>query len=339
MKSVIYELTSPGVLTHKELELDENNLRENEIVAKTEYSAISTGTEIAAWLGKPPLRPSVMYPRLMGYCNLAQVMKIGSAVTNVKPGDYVLTHQSHRSAFICPQSDILLHTTSCDEILRKKLTAIYLYHLGYSALLAGGYKPGHQVAIIGMGTLGITTASLAKAFGTKPIIFTNQEINKEQMDQIGLTHIFNKHDAHAFKHLLFDIDGVDIVINTSNNWADFLLSMQVTRKKGEVICLGFPGRGEPKPDFNPLDSQYFYDKQLSIKQCGYTTDLDISPVDVRFTLKRNLNYLSQLVIDKTLDPSCILSKEISWRQLETIYQSLSTRKNNLYSALINWKYS
>src|SRR5579872_6885489 len=176
IKNIVYELVSPYTLVKSELELNIDRFKSDDILAETKYSAISTGTEIAAWEGKPPLRPSKIYPRLMGYCNLAKVIKVGSSISDISVGNYILTHQSHRTAFICKHSDILLCVDEQDETLLKKLTTTYLYHLGYAALLAGNYKPGHYVAIVGLGTLGITTATLVKLFGIQPFIFSNQVI-------------------------------------------------------------------------------------------------------------------------------------------------------------------
>lgn len=329
MKSIIYELEAPYKLIQKEVELDES-LASSEILAETEYSVISTGTELAAWVGKPSLRPSIQYPRLMGYCNLAKVIKLGTGVTDISVGDYILTHQSHRTAFVCKQSDVLLHVTDKNESMRKKISATYLYHLGYSALLMGCYSPGHHVAIIGMGAVGIATASLVKVFGSEPIIFTNQN------SQFSLAF---KKDAYypGLTNELCDMDGVDIVINTSDSWSDYLLSLQLARKGGEVICIGFPGRGRIQPEFNPLDSQYLYDKQLSIKQCGYMPNIDVKPIDIRFTLKRNMRYLSTLIYGGVIDPFHILTKEFLWKNLDQVYPLLLSREAGVHSSLISWK--
>ncbi|MBI4523171.1 MAG: zinc-binding dehydrogenase [Deltaproteobacteria bacterium] len=338
MKSIVYELESPYTLVQKQLDLDDYRLASCDIVAETEYTAVSTGTEIAAWAGKPPLRPSKPYPRLVGYCNLAKIIKVGSSISDLFVGDYILTRQSHRSAFICNRSEVLLRVTVPSEVMRKKLTATYLYHLGYSALIAGIYKPGHQVAIIGMGTVGLATASLVKAFGSQPLLFTNQEIGKTPMTKMGFSSIFGKNiSASEFRNQLWDTDGVDISINTSNKWSDYRLALQLVRKGGEVICIGFPGRGEAPPDFNPLDSQYFYDKQLIIRQSGYMPDVDVRAIDARFTVKRNIQYISGLILSGLVDTLDILSTEISWLNLDTVYKSLASREPGMYSALINWR--
>lgn len=329
MDSIFYELDAPLTLTQKKKNIDLNNLGENEIIAETVYSVISTGTEIAAWEGKPPLRPSKVYPRLMGYCNLAEVKKVGNAITEIHAGDYILTHQSHRTAFVCNRMEVLLCVKEQDECLLKKITATYLYHLGYAALIAGEYKPGYYVAIVGMGVLGITTSSLSRVFGTIPFVFTNQ--------QMGRLSFKKEYPGSDVMFELCGMDGVDIVINTSNKWQDYMLCLQLARKGGSVICLGFPGRGENNSDFNPLDSQYFYDKQLTIKHCGYFSEANIDPIDVRFTVKRNMKYLYSLISTCCLDPLEILQKEFSWKNLAEAYALLSARKEGFHTALVNWR--
>lgn len=337
-KNYLYELHSPFNLKKIEFNANHYALNDDEIYAETEYTAISAGTEIAAWMGKTGLRPGSTYPRLIGYCNLAKVIKMGSHVKNLNLGDYILTHQSHRTTFICKQKDILLQVVDENEDVRKKMTVLYLYHLGYAALMTGNLRPGNQVAIIGMGTLGIATAALLKAFGMQPFIFTDQIVRKEWKNKMGFHFIFPKNANESdFKKELYDLDGADIVINTSDEWSDFLLSQQIARKGGKIICVGFPGRDKKSPTFNPLDSQYFYDKQLCIKHSGYSTDIEADAIDVRFTLKRNMKYLASLVTLNLINPFDILSQEFKSENLQDAYDFIASRKHGQYSALIGWK--
>lgn len=338
MKSIVYELTSAQCLSQRDVILDVGQLPPGTLFAETQYSAISTGTECAAWLGKPPLRPTAsIYPRLMGYCNLAKVVKVGAGVTEFREGDRILTHQSHRSGFIIPTSEVLLRVNDSEPKLLKKLTATYLYHLGFNALQQGDYRPGHHVAVVGMGTLGITTASLLVALGALPFLFTRQIESMKAIASLRASSIFHK-DSFDVAQVseLSGMPGVDLVINTSNAWSDLLLSLRLCRKGATLVCLGFPGRGEAAPEFNPLDSQYFYDKQLTLKHSGYTPDLEAPPIDIRFTKKRNMSYLASLIRRGLLDPNEILSLTLPWTELAGAYQSLCERSGGSYSALLEW---
>lgn len=333
MTGFYYQLDAQKSLSKQPFRWQVDTLTSDQIYAETAYSVISTGTEVAAWQGLKPLRPIKLYPRVMGYCNMAKVIAKGKNVISVNEGDYILTHQSHRTDFICSEHEVLLSFTHTQQELLKSLTTTYLYHLGYAALLAGDFKPGYQVAVIGMGSLGVTTASLVKALGGEPIVFSNQSLGNVEFKQF-----FRKSD---FKLEILEsvtgMPGVDLVINTSNRWEDHELALKVARKLGCIVCLGFPGRGEPAPDFNPFEPEYFYDKQLTIKHCGYVAEDDLKPEDVRFTLKRNIKYLASLIESKQLDTSLIISDVCPADELESAYLRLSAREQGLRTILLDWK--
>ena len=63
--------------------------------------------------------------------------------------------------------------------------------------------------------------------------------------------------------------GFDLVVLTANPWSAFRLSVEMARAGGRISILGFPGRGEAPPDFNPLDPKWFYGKQLTLIGAGF----------------------------------------------------------------------
>lgn len=334
--SLIYELAAPKVLGVKELQINANSLDSNSVFAKTLFSAISTGTELAAWTGKPPLRPSIMYPRLVGYCNVAQVQAVGPAVNDLVVGDVILTHQSHRSSFCCNPQDVLLKTRDISQASQKRLATTYLYHLGYSSLLEGGYKPGSEVAIVGLGALGFACASLVSAYGGSPVVFSGRGTTSALLKHIPYAQSFNKNENRMPYPSTIGLDGADIVINTSDSWADYELSLNMVRRGGTVVLLGFPGRGMALPAFNPLDSKYVYDKTITIRQAGHVPDLNVLPIDLRFTLKRNLAHIFSLLESGRLDASPLAKTCYSWKSLQAAYEFLGDRPEDALSAVLDW---
>lgn len=328
IKSKVYSLEAPERLSLVERELDDGALPAEHVFAKTIWSVISPGTELAAWEGLPPLRPSKVYPRLMGYCNVAEVVSVGKDVGAIQPGDKILTHQSHCSHFICDQSEILYQMGSeVSESSAKALACTYLYHLGYAAIRAGNFFPGDVVGIVGVGTLGVSTALLLKNFGCEPYLFTNQQPLKQKLSAMGLERF------HLKQNLNLD---ADIVINTSNRWEDHQLCMHLARLGGTIVNLGFPGRGESAPKENPLDSRYFYDKQLKIVHCGYVTEKELPAIENNFTLKRNINYLADLIKRGVLKPQELFFQEFSSEDLGDVYRRMSKRQIEGFSCYLNW---
>ncbi len=333
--SKIVTLEGPGKVAIREEELCEESLGENDVLGETLYSALSVGTELAAYAGAPPLRPGPVYPRVVGYCNVAEIKAVGAMVKSFRPGDRVLNFQSHRSSFICDQAAIASKLPeNADSVCA---TTTYLFHLAYSALLKGGFVPGHRVSFVGLGTIGIAGCALASSFGAIVEAFSNQEASRSLALRIGAraAHAKTETDGQAGSE---EFGRADLVITTSNDWSDWRLALEVAREGGTICMLGFPGRTDPIPDFNPLDSRYFYDKQLTIVACGKTPDFDVPRKDLRFTLKRNCAYLLERIADGKLPARELISGIRPWEEIEEVYKELMNRSDKaVLSFVLKWR--
>jgi hypothetical protein len=141
-QSQVLWLNAPRTLEFRTTEL--GVCADDQIICETIITAISPGTELAAYTGLEPLRPGRQYPRLQGYCNVARVREVGASVTSVKPGQSVLTFQSHRTAFATKANEVL-HVLS-DTDVPDQVVCAYLYHLGYNAVLSWHGHPGYHHA-------------------------------------------------------------------------------------------------------------------------------------------------------------------------------------------------
>lgn len=335
INSHIYELRSPRELVIKTESLEASSLLQSQLLCRTLYSAISPGTEVAAYVGDPPLRPGPIYPRVIGYCNVAEVVAIGEFVTQYKVGDRILSFQSHRSAFISNEDRIICKIPDGVDLVEASVT--YLFHLGYNALLKGGFQPGNSVAVLGLGALGLTSLAVANAFGGEAIGITGQINLEDTAHAFGAVHVFQKNQLDCSSMVKEHSNGgVDMLITTSSSWSDWRLAISSVRKEGVICVIGFPGRVQPKPTFNPLDSQYLYDSQLKIVNCGYSPDLDVEPYEIRFTQKRNCNFLLGQIIRKRLPAANLISKIVSWRGLGALYEQMASKDRNIITGVLDW---
>jgi threonine dehydrogenase-like Zn-dependent dehydrogenase len=334
--SKIFELTQPKTLQIKEELLDLENLAPTELAAKTLFSAVSPGTEVAAYRGDPPLRPMKVYPRVVGYCNVAEVIAVGSAVKSYSVGDRILSFQSHRSSYVCAEQDVIARVPS--SIGSAQAATTYLFHLGYNALLKGGFQPGLNVAVIGLGTLGLATVALTNAFGGRVFALSNQDSSLKLADELGAFGAVRKDQVDLRHKILQQTDqvGIDLVITTSGSWEDWSLAVSIARKEGTVAVLGFPGRTQPIPPFNPIDSQYFYDSQLRLIACGHSPDLDVPASDIRFTVKRNCKFLMDLISQGRLPADRLAAERVEWSKVGQAYDRLLQREAGLLTCILDW---
>lgn len=296
----VAELTAPHELRFVDTVL-RDELQEHEIYAETICSAISPGTETAAYLGSKPLRPGNGYPRVVGYCNVAKIKHVGKNVKDYRFRDIILTGQSHRTAFVCNEGSIYLKIPNGYDL--HKAATTFLYHLGYEALKRGTFGGDQNVAIIGLGTLGTITVDVANCMGVNVFSFSNR-----------------------FKSDIPKVP-IDLVITTSNTWADWLLALNIVKNEGTIGVLGFPGRGQAMPDFNPLEPQYLYAKNLTIVYCGHTPDSRV---------RLSCEWLLALIQNGKLHPGKIISNVYPWRRLEEAYKNLIAKRDP-YTAILTYE--
>ena len=330
---VFYQLCAPGQL---ELLPDPRGLGGHstpdaeQIICRTEMSALSPGTELSAYRGDPPLRPqAIVYPRLQGYCNVSTILKCGAKVPkHLKEGDRVITQQSHRSGFMIPYQEALALLPA--DMDARTASVTYLFHLGYSAFLKSGAVQGDRAAILGLGTLGLTTAALFKAGGIPMTVFSNFDQLCSTVRHFGLGNTLPKKvgmNSNKFDH----------VVVTTNEWADWKMALELCAPGGKITTLGFPGRGQAEPNFNPLDSRYFYDKQLTIQSCGYMpTGINESRRDRPRAIRFNFEFLLEAISDGRIPAAALIKESRSYLELGEVYSEMLAGDRSALTTVLDW---
>jgi threonine dehydrogenase-like Zn-dependent dehydrogenase len=268
---------------------------------------------------------------------VAEIVAVGTGVSDYRVGDRILTNQSHRSAFICPAEKIIARIPK--EVSSPEASVTYLYQLGYSALLRGSLCPGHHVFVVGLGTLGLATLSLASLFGANAYGVSRHASSLKLAEDFGARKAVGKDDPQGVERLAQATGegGADLVVTTSNSWDDWRLALRLARRGGTIAVLGFPGRAQGAPDFNPLDSQFFYDRQLTLVACGLSPDRSVPPWDIRFTLSRNCAFLLDLIRQKRIPAGRLVSDTLNWADLEQAYQRVEAGTSGPGTFVLEWK--
>ena len=82
-----------------------------------------------------------------------------------------------------------------------------------------------------------------------------------------------------------------------------------------------------------MDSQYVYEKQLTIRACG-KNDMDEGG---RQKLKDTCNAIVQNISRGILNPEALLDKVVCWESLPQIYSDLSIGSSRLGTIVLNWR--
>ena len=329
VRGVKYILEEPHRL--KLIKFEAEIQGEKDVMSRTVLSAISPGTELAAFKGSRSLSGKHIYPRLVGYCNVSEVLKVGSSVSLYDVGDLILTTGSHQSVLVSNEKDILYKFQDGD--VATEVVCSYLYHLGYNAVLKTDIVAGSRVCVIGLGVLGLTSVEMCSIAGANTTAISELEHQSNLAENLGAIFSFKRKIAKEKKQLF---DSFDVVILTTNQWADFELALQLCCMHGKIACLGFPGRDMHPGTFNPLDSRYFYYKQLSIMSVGFSPKFNDDRGFLRFNEKDNISFINSLIKRKKIDPNIIITDTLPFENLEVIYRRLIERNPKDQTFLLKW---
>jgi L-iditol 2-dehydrogenase len=217
----------------------------------------------------------VQYPHVQGHECTGVVVSIGDQVTRFKVGDRVAIEPGVACLScewckegrynLCPDVQFLSTPPVKGAFVQYlKHSEDFLFHIPDSlsfehgtlaeplsvaihAVNRGGLKPGATVVITGMGPVGLMTVLTAKAFGAKEIIVTDMEpLRLETAKKFGATKILDISKIDTLEEVmkLTSSRGADMVIETSGNARALQSTVELTKRGGSVVVIGFPNMDE-----------------------------------------------------------------------------------------------
>ncbi|HWQ53059.1 MAG TPA: zinc-binding dehydrogenase [Bryobacteraceae bacterium] len=306
-------------------------LEDRQVRVRTLITALSTGTDLGNYEGRStelPLGPP--YPRAVGYSNAGVIVEAGPAVRKWRVGERVFSLRPHQSGFVAAEDDLLVPLP--EGLCPEEASLAYLAQLGVAALRQAGYQAGENVAVVGLGIIGLCAVAVARAMGAKVAAVANSPQRAEAAVRVGA------HATYIADHTpaVFGDAGADIVILTANTWPAYRLSLEIAAYGGRVSLLGFPGRAQPLPDFNPLDPRWIYGKQLSLLGAGFCPKTECPPADIRFNLRRNLEFVLDRMASGALGLDALITHRLPAARMREAYQLAAAHSKELIAAVFDW---
>lgn len=240
-KNIVF--TAPGVT-----EIIERNIPvigDNDVLVKTAFTCISSGTERANLLGNANVNISsrekvekAVYPRQSGYSASGTVEAVGKNVTSVKVGDRVCASWSaHAQYFKVPEAQIYKLP---DNVSFEDAAFVHISIFPLAAIRKTGLEMGESSIVMGMGILGLVAVKLLKAAGAVPIIAVDPSPEKrEKAIKLGADHAFDPFDPD-FERKVKAVSGggVKCAIEVTGNGKALDQVLDCMAKFGRVALLG-----------------------------------------------------------------------------------------------------
>jgi 2-desacetyl-2-hydroxyethyl bacteriochlorophyllide A dehydrogenase len=111
---------------------------------------------------------------------------------------------------------------------------------GYHAVVEGGVRPGDNVAVLGLGPVGLCAVQVAKACGAASVIAVDTVPDRLEVARSFGAHAVHltEEDPRAAVHAATDRRGVDVCVDAVGHPDALDLAARMTRKAGTVSAIG-----------------------------------------------------------------------------------------------------
>jgi hypothetical protein len=177
-----------------------------------------------------------------------------------------------------------------------------------------GYQAGERVTVVGLGVIGLCTVAVAQAMGARVSAIANSPFRRDLALRVGAEHACLAGEGEQ--------SGIeaDLIVLTANTWDAYRESVDIARYGGGIGVLGFPGRAQPDPGFNPLAMEWFYGKQLILAGSGFSPRAEVPPQEIAFNVRRNIELIFDYARRGKLPLDRIITHRFPAHQLVDAYE-------------------
>ena len=224
--------------------MDTSILSPNEVIIDTEYTFISSGTELANYTGREPkvLQQGTWcaYPWRSGYANVGIVRDVGVNVTRVSPGTRVFTYGRHASTIrythdrlIVPVRDTIDHgVVAASRMAGVAMTSIIVSEIGTQP----------TVIVFGLGLVGNLASQMFHIHGCRVIGVDPVEARRKLAERCGIKETIGG-DADEVQEQIKEITKGkmgNITVDAVGHSSVVMQALRATANYGQLVILGSP---------------------------------------------------------------------------------------------------
>ena len=276
-------------------------------------------------------------PMPLGYSSAGKVIACGEGVQGLKPGDFVASNGPH-AEFVCVPKNLCARVpegVSLELSAFSVLGAIALQGIRLSKL-----EIGSTAFVIGLGLIGQIVVSILKAGGIRVIGTDPDKKRCELALKMGAYIAEPSIGAKTVEEITSGL-GADAVIITASTDSNEPIEVAVNavRKKGRIVLIGVVGLN--------LDRRQFYFKECEfVVSCSYGAGrydpiyeergVDYPAPYVRWTVKRNMEAVLDLMARKQIDLSPLITHRFPFEKIEEAYEILLKNKEPHLAILLEY---
>ena len=225
-------------------DIDTPVLAANELLIATEYTFISSGTELANYTGRDPKvfqkGAWCEYPWRSGYANVGIVRDVGAGVTRAAPGDRVFTYGRHASIISYSQNRLVAPVR--EAVDPAVVAASRMAGVAMTAIIVGEIGANPWVVVFGLGLVGNLASQMFQIHGCRVIGVDPVAERRKLAERCGIEHTLGG-SADGAQAEIQEITGGglgDITIDAVGHSGVVMQALRATASHGQLILLGSP---------------------------------------------------------------------------------------------------
>ena len=225
-------------------EIDTPVLAANELLIDTEYTFISSGTELANYTGREPKvfqeGSWCAYPWRSGYANVGIVREIGSGITRAAVGDRVFTYGRHASTIRYSQDRLV--TPVREAVDPAVVAASRMAGVAMTAIVVGEIGTNPWIVVFGLGLVGNLAAQMFQIHGCRVIGVDPVAARRKLAQRCGIEATVggNAEEAQAQIQEITSGELGDITVDAVGHSSVVMQALRATANYGQIIILGSP---------------------------------------------------------------------------------------------------
>ena len=225
-------------------EFDDSVLSPNEVLIDTEYTFISSGTELANYTGKEPKvfqkGTWCAYPWRSGYANVGIVRDVGVNVTRAAPGDRVFTYGRHASTIRYSQDRLIASVG--ESIDPGVVAASRMAGVAMTAIIVSEITMNARVIVFGLGLVGNLAAQMFQIHGCRVIGVDPVENRRKLAERCGIEQTVggNTEEVQAQLQELTNGELGHITVDAVGHSSVVMQALRATASHGQLVILGSP---------------------------------------------------------------------------------------------------
>ena len=237
-------VTGQNQVERQTTDIDAPLLAANELLIDTEYTFISSGTELANYTGREPKvfqkGTWCAYPWRSGYANVGIVREIGSGVTRAAQGDRVFTYGRHASTIRYPQDRLVVLVR--ETIDPAVVAASRMAGVAMTAIVVGEIGTNPWVVVFGLGLVGNLASQMFRIHGCRVIGVDPVAERRKLAERCGVKDTVggNVDEAQAQIQEITRGELGDITVDAVGHSNVVMQALRATTHHGQIIILGSP---------------------------------------------------------------------------------------------------